>query len=121
MTIHEYAMEICKTLDNKKAEDILLIDIGDKSVLADYFVIASGRNNIHVKTLAEEVEEKLEESGFILRRAEGKTEGRWVVLDYGDVLVHLFHPEEREYYNIERLWADEGNAQRYPDSAESES
>lgn len=117
MTIQDYAMEICKVLDDKKAEDILIIDIADKSVLADYFVIASGRNNIHVKTLADEVDEKLEQSGFFLRRSEGRNEGRWVVLDYGDVLVHIFHPEEREYYNIERLWAEGDNAQSYPPKA----
>ena len=115
MMIKEYAIEICKMLDEKKAKDILLLDIADKSVIADYFVIASGRNHIQVKALAEEVKEKMEALGYPLRRHDGYDQGRWIVLDYADILVHIFHPEEREYYNIERLWIDGDNVQRYPE------
>lgn len=115
MTSQEYAQQIALILNEKKAENIVVIDITDKSVLADYFVIASGRNHIHVKSLSEEVEEKMDEMQptLPLRRTEGKNEGRWIVLDYADILVHVFHPEEREYYNIERLWADNENIKQF--------
>ena len=100
---------MCEVLYQKKAEDILSIDIGEKSVVADYFIVCSGRNNIMVKALSDELEEKMAERSVFPRRKEGYNEGRWVVLDFGDILVHIFHPEEREYYNIERLWMDGSN------------
>lgn len=111
--IKEYAEDICRVLSDKKAQDIRLIDIGKQSVLADYFVVASGRSNVQVKALSQEVEEKMEEKGLKVRRRDGYDAGRWIVLDYGDILVHLFHPEEREYYNIERLWVEVDNICKY--------
>lgn len=111
--IKKYAEEICAILDNKKAQDIRLIDIADRSIVADYFVVASGKSNVQVKALSDEIEEKMEEEGYELRRRDGYNEGRWIVLDYADILVHLFHPEEREYYNIERIWVDGDNMKRY--------
>ena len=117
--IREQADRICKVLYDKKADDILLIDIADKSVLADYFVICSGRSSTLIKTLADEVEEKMGEAGMELKRKEGYTEARWIVLDYGDILVHIFHPDERRYYNMERLWQDDTNARTYPFDGEN--
>ncbi|MGI6705215.1 MAG: ribosome silencing factor [Clostridia bacterium] len=102
----ELAIQIGNILDEKKAEDIILLDIHHITVIADFFVICSGRSTIQVKALCDEVEAKMEEKGYAPYRKEGYAEGRWVVLDYGDVILHIFHEEERQFYNIERLWAD---------------
>lgn len=111
----EQSLQICKAMSNKKAKDILIIDIEDRTVIADSFVICSGRNDQQVKAICDEVEEKLEELGIQPLRKDGYREGKWVVLDYGDVLVHVFHQEERAYYNLERLWKEEGNYIEYQD------
>lgn len=111
--IKENVAKICQVLYNKKAQDIISIDIADKSIIADYFIICSGRSTPQVKALCDEVEEKSVEMGLNLRRREGYNEGRWIVLDYGDILLHIFHPEERKYYNVERLWIDESNTTDY--------
>ena len=102
----ERVMKLLELLDNKKAIDIIAIDVADKTIVADWFVIASGASVIQVKAICDEVLEKYPEIGLNLRRKEGYTEGRWIVLDFGYVLLHIFYPEEREYYNIERLWTD---------------
>ena len=99
-------MKLLEVLDNKKALDIIAIDVADKTIVADWFVICSGSSVIQTKAICDEVLEKYEEAGLTLRRKEGYTEGRWIVLDFGYVLLHIFYPEEREYYNIERLWTD---------------
>ncbi len=112
-TTREYVEEICALLYEKKAQEIVTINIGDKTIIADYFVICSGRSNTQVKALSDELEVKMGERGLTPRRIEGYREGRWVVQDYGDILVHIFHPEERSYYNMERLWRDEDNARDY--------
>ena len=105
--IREQALKICEALSNKKAVDIKAIYVADKTIIAEWFVICSGRSSVQVKTLCEELEEKYPEMGLELLRKEGYTEGRWIVMDFGSILVHIFHPEEREYYNMERLWADD--------------
>ena len=107
-TIKKQVDQICEVLYNKKAVDIVSIPVADKTVVADWFVIASGRVPAQVKALCDELEEKTQEMGMTLRRKEGYAEGRWIVLDFADILVHLFYPEERKYYSIERLW-DEHN------------
>ncbi|MDR0983693.1 MAG: ribosome silencing factor [Ruminococcus sp.] len=94
------ALKIAEILNDKKAEDIKIIRIDEVSSLADYFVITEGNNNTHTRTLFEEVDEKLE--GVI--RKEKNNE--WYVLDYGDVIVHIFYKKTREFYNMERLWKD---------------
>ncbi len=91
---------------DKRAEDIIAVHVADKTIVADWFVFMSGTSQIHVKALCDEVEDRAAELGFVLRRREGYNEGRWIVLDFSSVLVHIFHPEEREYYNVERLWMD---------------
>lgn len=111
--ICKLAETMCEVLYQKKAEDILSIDIGEKSVVADYFIVCSGRNNIMVKALSDELEEKMAERSVFPRRKEGYNEGRWVVLDFGDILVHIFHPEERVYYKLERLWDEGQNVVNY--------
>jgi ribosome-associated protein len=112
----EQVMKLLKILDDKKATDIIAIDVADKTIIADWFVICSGSSVIQVKAICDEVLEKYEEAGLTLRRKEGYTEGRWIVLDFGYVLLHIFYPEEREYYNIERLWTDGATeVVKYPD------
>lgn len=105
--IKAQALALCEVLDNKKAFDILAVNVADKTIIADWFVIASGRSTTQVKALCDELEEKAAECGLIARRKEGYQEGRWIVVDFGTILVHLFHPEEREYYKLERLWVDD--------------
>ena len=94
-----------KALDNKKAEEIKVIKISELTVMADYFIIANGNSNTHVRALAEEVEAELSEAGVEPRNIEGRSTG-WILLDYSDVVVHVFTPRDREYYNLERLWQD---------------
>ncbi len=105
--IKAQTLALCEVLDNKKAFDILAVNVADKTIIADWFVIASGRSTTQVKALCDELEEKAAERGLIARRKEGYQEGRWIVVDFGTILVHLFHPEEREYYKLERLWVDD--------------
>lgn len=108
------ALAICKILYDKKAIDILALHIGDKTIIADWFVVASGTSVTHVRALCDELEEKAKEIGLAIHRKEGYEDARWIVLDFGFALVHLFHPEERAYYNIERLWEGDDNMIRYP-------
>ena len=108
------ALAICKVLYDKKALDILALHIGDKTIIADWFVVASGTSVTHVRALCDDLEEKASELGLEIRRKEGYEDARWIVLDFGFALVHLFHPEERAYYNIERLWEGDDNMIRYP-------
>lgn len=99
--------EICNALLSKKAYDVIKINVTEKTGLADYFVIASGRSQTQVKALADIVEELVEKNvGLSVRRREGVSEGRWAVLDYGDVIVHIFNDEQRLFYHLERLWGE---------------
>ena len=97
--------KIVKVLDNKKAEEIKVIKISELTVMADYFIIANGTSNTHVRALAEEVEAELSDIGVEPRSIEGRATG-WILLDYSDVVVHVFTARDREYYNLERLWQD---------------
>jgi ribosome-associated protein len=90
----------------KQAEDVAILDVHDLIVITDYFVICSGRSEPQVKTIVEEVEKAVRELGERPIRREGQAEARWVLLDYIDVVVHVFAEEEREYYDLERLWRD---------------
>ena len=103
------ATQIAEILDKKGATDIQILEVGHMTSITDFFVVASGRNVQNVHTLAEDLEDKLAEEGVEPRRKEGKNGARWIVLDYAHVIVHIFHPEERQYYNIERLWQDGSN------------
>lgn len=92
--------------DSKKAQDIKVLDIRGISSIADYFVICSGSSAVQVKAIADEVEDKMTENGYTLYHKEGYNAGRWILLDFGDMIVHVFHNEDRDFYNLERLWAD---------------
>ena len=102
----ELATLAAKALDSKKALDIKLLKVLDLTVLADYFVIASGTSNTHVGSLADEVDFKLSEAGVQPKRVEGRSTRTWVLMDYCSVVVHVFYPESREFYALEHLWAD---------------
>ncbi len=104
--------QMMQILSNKKALDVLAIHVADQTIVADWFILASGRVPQQVKALCDELKEKTEELGMDILRKEGYAEGRWIVLDYGDILVHIFHHEERAYYNMERLSDDGSNILR---------
>lgn len=110
----QLALTIAEALDAHKATDILLLDVSHLTVIADYFVIASGRSALQVQGLVRNVTDKMDELGHAPRRREGVNEGRWAVLDYGSVIVHIFHEQEREYYHLERLWMDGSNRLPFP-------
>lgn len=93
-------------LEDKKAEDIRVINIETVSVIADYFIIATGTNANQIKAMADEVEEKLGRAGFMLKQKEGYEHANWVLLDFGDVIVHIFDKENRFFYDLERIWRD---------------
>lgn len=95
-----------EALEDKKGEDIKVIDITDVSVLADYFVIASGTNRNQVQALVDSVEEKLGRAGYECRQVEGYRTANWILLDYGDLIVHIFDSENRLFYDLERIWRD---------------
>jgi len=93
-------------LDERKGEDIKVIDISEISVLADYFIIANGTNDSQVRALVENVEEKLSKEGFEPKQREGYGLGSWVLLDFGNIIVHVFDKENRLFYDLERIWRD---------------
>lgn len=101
--------EICKFISSKLGEDIKALRVGEKTILADWFIICSAKNENHVNALAQEIDDFSSSLGMTLRRSDGIEGGRWVVLDYTDVLIHIFHPDEREFYNLERLWESGDN------------
>lgn len=109
MTSNQLALNIAQFLEDKRAEDIVVLDIAHMTVIADCFVLASGRSTTQVKALYETLEQHLEEQGVPVLRKDGAHEARWIVLDLGHIIVHLFYQEEREFYNIERLWTDGSN------------
>jgi ribosome-associated protein len=89
----------------KMAEDLTLLEIGRVSIIADYFLIATGATRIRVQTIGDHLIERIKRAGFTLQRMEGYREGWWIILDFGDLVVHLLQPEAREFYNLERLWS----------------
>ncbi len=93
-------------LENKKARNINVIDIRDVSTLAEYFVICSGTSNRHIQSLADSVDEEMSLSGFEKLRIEGYDSKKWIIIDYGEVIIHIFDKQYREYYDIERIWSD---------------
>lgn len=108
-----FTEKVCKILKDKKAEDVVSIDVRGKTETCDYFVIAGGRSMTHTRALIEYLEEELDKEGVAPIRTEGVREGRWAVLDYGDVIVHVFNDEARLFYHLENLWGDERNTVKY--------
>jgi ribosome-associated protein len=114
----DWVLEAASAASSKKAERIVILDVSKQLVITDYFVICSGTNERQVKTIAEEVERRLT-ARYKMKpfRSEGERDGRWVLLDYVDFVVHVFLREERDYYDLERLWSDAA-ALRYDDEWE---
>ena len=98
-----------KALEDKKGEKISVIDISKVSVIADYFIIASGKNANQLRAMADEVEEKLGKEGIEPRQVEGYAAANWILMDYRDFIIHIFNEEQRLYYDIERIWSDGKN------------
>lgn len=101
----ELCKAIVRVLDDKKAEDIKVIKTSEHTIISDYFIVANGSSNTHVKALADEVECEMSKKGIEPMHIEGRATG-WILLDYNEVLVHIFTKESRDFYNLERLWTD---------------
>ena len=97
---------VLKTLNNNKAQDIVSIDLKDKSSMADYLIIASGTSSRHLQSLSEQVLEKLKDNGVKNSKIEGKESNEWKLVDGIDVIVHIFHPEKRKFYELEKMWSE---------------
>ena len=97
---------VIDTLDQNKAQDIISIDLKDKSSMADYMIIASGTSSRHIQSLSEQVLEKLKDNGIKDSKIEGKESGEWKLVDGIDLIVHIFHPEKRKFYELEKIWSE---------------
>ena len=97
---------VINTLDLNKAQDIVTIDLKDKSSMADYMIIASGTSSRHIQSLSEQVLEKLKNNGIKDSKIEGKESGEWKLVDGIDLIVHIFHPEKRKFYELEKMWSE---------------
>ena len=110
MTASDRALDLVRiaalAADSKSGEDLVALDVSGPLPLTDVFLLATGRNERNVQSIAGEIEDKLNEAGVKTLRREGRAEGRWVLLDFGDVVAHVFHEEDRMYYSLERLWKD---------------
>ena len=102
----EFARIAIAALEEKKATEIRVIDISDVSVLADYFIIANGSNRPQMQAMSDEVSEKMEKAGAVLKQVEGYDNASWILLDFGDVIVHIFGEQDRLLYDLERIWRD---------------
>ena len=100
------AVRAAEILNKFKGQDIVVLNVANMTVITEYMVICTARTAQHVKSLCDDVEDQLAAEGVLPRKKEGQNDGRWAILDYGHVLVHVFHPEERQYYRLERLWDD---------------
>ena len=106
MTNRDYALLAAKTLSDKKAQDIVIIDIQEKAAFADYFVICSGTSERQINSLIDDVEDAFAKEGLFTKSIEGKNGSGWVLMDFGDVIVHVFDKENRLFYDLERIWRD---------------
>lgn len=106
MTALDRAKEVAQLIDNKKGDDVRVLHIGTLTSIGDYFVVATGNSTTQVKALADAVDEKLSAQGLEPKRIEGYTSASWILMDYNDVIIHIFLKETREFYSLERLWGD---------------
>ncbi|WP_349407897.1 ribosome silencing factor [Pseudalkalibacillus sp. SCS-8] len=106
MTANELVKVSVQAADDKRAEDIVVLDVQGISLVADYFMICHGNSEKQVEAIARELKDRAQESGLDIKRLEGLDQSRWVLIDLGDVLVHVFHKDDRSYYNLEKLWGD---------------
>ena len=106
MESYTLAENIIKAVSDKKGQDIKVIDISGISVLADYFIIADGNNKNQVQAMVDNVQEELFKAGYEMKQMEGYREGNWILLDFGDIIIHIFDKENRLFYDLERIWKD---------------
>jgi len=118
MTSKEIALQAAAILHKKGAQNITVLDVSKITVITEAMVIASGRNALQARALADDVEEQLQKLGIAPLRKDGHTGSRWVVLDYGAVFIHIFLPQEREFYHLDKLWEQENNRIPLPFEAE---
>ncbi|MDO8281824.1 MAG: ribosome silencing factor [Thermodesulfovibrionia bacterium] len=105
--IKERAVEAAKTASDKKAKDIIILQLSDLTAFADYFVICSGENPVQIRTIAEAIEQDFKtNAGIKPMGIEGMANGQWVLMDYGDIIIHIFNEESRSFYDLEKLWMD---------------
>lgn len=102
----EIIQQIANACDDKRAEDIVALDMQDVSLMTDYFLICHGSNERQVQAIARSIKDAMEEKDIIIQRLEGYEQARWILVDLGNIVCHVFHKEERSYYNLERLWGD---------------
>lgn len=102
----EMAKAACHALSEKKAEDIRIIDISEISPLADYFIIATGTNTNQIQAMVDAVDESLAKAGYHAKQIEGNRNSSWILMDYSDIIVHIFSREDRLFYDLERIWTD---------------
>lgn len=106
-TIKERAVQAAKTASDKKAEDIIILQLSDLTAFADYFVICSGENPVQIRTIAEAIEQDFKKNAGIMPMGiEGLANSQWVLMDYGDIIIHIFNKESRSFYELEKLWMD---------------
>ena len=115
MIQNDNVQAICKCLSDKKAEDIKIVDIKGMTDIADYFVVCSGRSMSQVKALYDYLDETMEKNGVTAIRCEGVREGRWIAVDYGEVIVHIFYKDARDVYALDVLWNNGTNVEKYQD------
>lgn len=118
LNIKDIALIAADAADDKKAEDIDVLNVQGLTVIADYFVLCSGNSDQQVRAIARAVDEKLSEKGIEPKKMAGMDDARWVLIDYADVIVHIFQKREREYYDLERLWSDAEKILRQSDEKE---
>ena len=106
MDAREMAKLACSALEEKKAKDVKVIDIREISVIADYFILADGENQNQLQPMQDAVEEKLYAAGAHVKQIEGNQKSTWILMDYGDIIVHIFSKEDRLFYDLERIWRD---------------
>lgn len=106
MTGRDILTIVARAADSKRAEDLIALNMNGISLIADYFLICHGNSDKQVQAIAREMKEQAEEKGVSVKRLEGFDEARWILIDLGDVVAHVFHKDERSYYNLERLWGD---------------
>ncbi len=97
---------VVRAADDKRAEDIMAMDVREVSILADYFVVMHGNSEKQVQAIAEEIINQSQKSGYEVKRVEGRESAKWLLIDLGDIVVHIFHYSERAFYNLEKLWSD---------------
>ena len=118
VTSKELVLEACKALADKRGKDIVALYVREKTDICDYFVIGSGSNAPQIKAMGERVEELVEKNlGLVPTRTEGVRDGRWAVLDYGDVIVHIFNDDTRLFYHMEKLWQSGGNLEKFDEKS----